>query len=135
MRQAAKDPQKPGHIHAARIINRNHFRRLHEGMLNDIIPPGGAMSAKHIAEAASKEFGADRIRFDSYPPKDSTLDFPVIERNKTVVSARSKSQVLKQIPVATFDYVFVDKEILLKAQEWYEKNKSALLAAREEMEE
>ncbi|MBE9582185.1 MAG: HD domain-containing protein [Proteobacteria bacterium] len=134
MRQAAKDAQQPGHIHAERIINRNHFRRLYEGMLSDIVAFGGTMKARQIATAASNEFGGDKIRFDSYPPKDSTLDFPVLERDKSVVSAHSKSQVLKQIPVAAFDYVFVDKEILPKAEKWYENNKDELLVEREEEE-
>jgi len=58
----------------------------------------------------------------------------VLERDKSVVSAHSKSQVLKQIPVAAFDFVFVDKDILPEAKTWYEDNKSDLLAKREEEE-
>ena len=134
MRQAAENAQHAGHIHAERIINRNHFRLLYEGMSNDIVASGGTMKARQIATAASNEFGEDKIRLDSYPPKDSPLDFPVLERDKSVVSAHSKSQVLKHIPVAAFDYVFVEKDILPMARKWYEKNKGELLAAKEEEE-
>jgi hypothetical protein len=128
MRQAAKDTQIAGHVHAKRIIDRNHFRVLHEGTLSDMLASGGAMKAKHIAAAAAKEFGADKIRFDSSLPKDSTIDFPVRERDGSIVSAHSKSQVLKKIPAAAFEYIFVEKEILPKVSEWYKNNKTMLMA-------
>jgi HD superfamily phosphohydrolase len=134
MRVAAMEGNLPGHIHAERIINRNHFRVLYEGSLNDIIASGGMMKAKHLAEAASKEFGADKIRFDSYPPKDNTIDFPVRERDNSIVSAHSLSQVLKQIPMVTADCVFVDKDIKPMAEAWYEKSKNELPAMNEEEE-
>jgi HD superfamily phosphohydrolase len=132
MRRAAKDTQQPGHVHAQRIINRNHFRVLHEGSLIDMAASGGTMKAKQIAQAASDKFGMDKIRYDSYPPKDSTIDFSVRERDEKIVSAHSRSQVLKKIPAAASDYVFVDKKILPQAKKWYEDNKSDLLAIREE---
>lgn len=134
MRQATQSSQYPGHIHAVRIIKRNHFRLLYGGMLSDLAASGGVIKAKQIASAASNEFGEDKIRSDSYPPKGSTLDFPVLERDKSVVSAQSKSQVLNQTPAVTFDYVFVDKEILVQAQKWYKKNKDELLVIKEERE-
>jgi predicted acyltransferase (DUF342 family) len=130
MREAARDASHPGYIHADRIINRRHFRVLHEGLLSDIIASGGVMKARQIAEAATSQVGADKIRYDSYPPKDSTIDFPIRERDGTVVSALSKSQVLKNIPSAAFDYVFSEKELLPKAKAWYNKNKDDLLALR-----
>jgi HD superfamily phosphohydrolase len=136
MRRAAKDQKLPGHSHAKRIINRNHFRVFYQGSLNDIIASGGTMKAKHIAKVASEQFGNDKIRFDVYRPKDSTIDFPVRERDeKTIVSARSQSQVLKQIPVVTADSVYVDKAFKEKAEEWYEKNKKDLMAYGDEEEQ
>jgi len=105
---------------------------LPEGSSNDFTAFGGAMKAQKIAEAAAKEFGEDNIRFDSYPPKGSTVDFPVRERDGSIVSAQSKSQVLQRTPASAFDYVFVDKEILPKVKVWYEANRKALLAMNEE---
>lgn len=135
MRQAARNPKLPGHSHAERIIDRNHFRVLYRGSLNDIVTAGGTMMAKHIAKAASEKFGADKIRFDAYLPKDSTIDFPVLERDdKTTVSARSQSQVLNQIPVVIADTVFVDKAIKTEAEAWFEKNKKELTALGDEEE-
>ena len=134
MRQAAKNADSPGHVHASRIINRNHFRVLYEGSLSDIIASGGAMKAKQIAEAAKAQFGSDKVRHDAYTPKDSTIDFPVRERGGSIVSAHSISQVLKKIPDAVFDYVFVEKEILSDAGAWYKENKDSLLAISKEEE-
>lgn len=134
MHQAAKDTGLPGHIHAQRIINRNHFRVLYEGALSDIIESGGEMKAGQIAEAAKKEFGEENIRYDCYSPKDSTIDFPVRKRDGAIVSAHSISQVLKKIPAAGFDYVFVDKRILPATKKWYEDNKAKWLSISQEEE-
>jgi uncharacterized protein len=134
MHQAAKNTAQPGHVHAKRIINRNHFRVLHEGSLSDIIASGGEMKAKQIAEKAAAQFGADKLRYDVYAPKDNTIDFPVRERNGSVVSAHSISQVLKKIPAAIFDYVFVEKDILPEAGAWYKENKDGLLTISKEEE-
>ena len=134
MRQAAKDKTQSGQIHAERIINRNHFRLLHEASLSDMTSFGGAAKTMQVAQAASEKFGGDMIRHDAYPPKDSRIDFPVRERDESVVSAHSKSQVLKKIPAAAFEYVFVDKEILPGVTEWYKKNKGNLLSINEKEE-
>ena len=134
MRKATRDDQHPGHIHAKRIVDRNHFRVLHEGLLSDIIASGGMMKGKVIAEAAAKQFGAELVRYDAYPPKHSRIDFPVLERDGTVVSSHAKSQALSKIPGAAFDYIFVDKAILPEAAEWYKKNKDKLMAISESEE-
>ena len=135
MHLAAKKSKEKGHIHARRIIQRGHFHVLYEGSLSDIIASGWKMKAGKVAKATADEFGADKVRFDSYPPKGSDLDFPVRERDGRIVSARSMSQVLKNIPAAVFDYVFVDKDILPQADKWYKKNKKDLLAMHQEGEE
>lgn len=135
MRQAVRNTGSPIRIHAERIINRNHFRVLPEGSSNDFAAFGGTMKAQKIAEAAAREFGEDNIRFDSYPPKGSTVDFPVRERDGTIVSAQSKSQVLQRTLASAVDYVFVDKEILPKVKVWYEANKKDLLTVNEEEEQ
>jgi HD superfamily phosphohydrolase len=131
MRKAARDTEQPGHVHAKRIINRNHFRVLHKGLLSDIIASGGVMKGKQIAGAAAKQFGAENVRHDAYPPKQSRIEFPVLERDGSVVSSHAESQALSKIPGAAFDYVFIDKEILPQAEEWYKKNKDSLMAIDE----
>lgn len=134
MRKAARDAEHIGHIHAKRIIERNHFRVLHEGLLSDIIASGGVMKGKQIAEAAADQFGAEHIRYDAYPPKQSRFEFPVLERDGSVVSSHAKSLALSKIPGAAFDYVFIDRGILPEATEWYKTNKEALMAVSEEEE-
>lgn len=134
MRKAAKDEGAPGHIHAKRIINRNHFHVLHEGLLSDIKAFGGTMAEK-IAQAAIAEFGEDKVRYDTYLPKDSNINFPVRERNGKSVSARSMSQALNKIPDAVFEYVFVEKDILSAAKTWFDQNRESLLTKSEAREE
>jgi uncharacterized protein len=134
MRKAARDTKNLGHIHAKRIIGRNHFRVLHEGRLSDIIASGGVMKGKQIAVAAEAKFGSENVRYDAYPPKHSRIEFPVLERDGSVVSSHAKSQVLSKIPGAAFDYIFVDKGILPDAAEWYKRNKDALMVVGEKEE-
>ncbi|WP_155310920.1 HD domain-containing protein [Desulfosarcina ovata] len=128
MRKAASEPGHPGHDHAKRIINRGHFHVLYEGLLNDIIASGGIMRGKQIAEAAADKFGSENVRYDAYTPKHSRIEFPVRERDGSVVSSLAKSQALSKIPDAAFDYIFVEKAILSEAADWYQSNKDELAA-------
>jgi uncharacterized protein len=134
MRKAARDAGHPGHIHAKRIIERDHFHVLHEGLLSDIIASGGVMKGKQIADAAASQFGPENVRYDAYTPKHGRIEFPVRERDGSVVSSLAKSQALSNIPGAAFEYIFVDKAILNEAAEWYQSNKDELMVVSEEEE-
>ena len=127
LRLACDDPLQPGYEHAKRIIHRKHFKVLYEGLLRDIEASQGASVAEIIATAAESEFGKGRVKFDSNPPRGGTADFPVLERDGAVVSSLSKSQVLRQLPAAAFDYVFIDPELVDAGKKWFQANKPSLL--------
>ncbi|BBO89778.1 hypothetical protein DSCOOX_29580 [Desulfosarcina ovata subsp. ovata] len=86
------------------------------------------MRGKQIAEAAADKFGSENVRYDAYTPKHSRIEFPVRERDGSVVSSLAKSQALSKIPDAAFDYIFVEKAILSEAADWYQSNKDELAA-------
>jgi len=120
IRIAALDEKREGHIHAKRIIERNHFKPFYEINPDDMEKNPNAV--KLIYDAACKEFGEKYFRRDPYEQKGVSPEFPVQERDGRVASSLSLSpQVLKNLPYVVIDYVFVDPEIKSKADKWLEK--------------
>ena len=72
---AARLSESPGHVHAKRIVDRLHFQRIYERTPSDL--KINRRSADVLFDALVREFGAENIRKDTYPPKPVALDFPV----------------------------------------------------------
>ncbi|MGH3995796.1 MAG: hypothetical protein ACRDSN_25410, partial [Pseudonocardiaceae bacterium] len=130
--EAAGDPDAAGHDPARRIVKREHFRLLYEPSRADhrINLDAGAA----IAEAAIEQFGSESVRHSTYPPKDASVDFPVLLRGR-VVPASSMIDVLTEVPPTRFDGVFVSPEQIDAADRWLEDHKDAELEARQVEEE
>lgn len=133
MRRCAVDPAMPGHSEAQTIMNREHFKRLYSKSAEDV--PINDDPARAIFEAAAKKFGDDKVRRDFSKASGSLIDYPVMERDGRVVSARAKSDVLAGIPGASFDYVFVHAGLLAEAKRWLESSRQKILEQGLEKEE
>jgi HD superfamily phosphohydrolase len=122
---AARNPGSPGHEPARCIVERNHFRRLWERSPTDAQrnPNLGAV----ILAEVGKEFGEDAVRRDWYTEKNPAIDFPVVLGDGEVVSARSLSVVLANLPTAAFDFVFVRPDVAASAKRWLDENYARLL--------
>lgn len=131
-RLAALDADAPGHDAARRILQRDHFRVLYEWNPDDVRVNPEAGCA--IAEAASEKFGADWVRHDPVPPKDTSLDFPVRMRDDRVVSALALSRNIAHIPPAAVDYVFVAPTIRRRANDWLTKKRQEIITPKSETE-
>jgi uncharacterized protein len=112
IRAAARDPGAPGHDPARRIIDRDHFRVVYQRL-----PIDGSFAVKALYEAAVKEYGAENIRYGG-SPKRSDADFPVLNRNGSIVPVVSLSVVLADLPVSRNEYVFANPEIREKVELW-----------------
>jgi hypothetical protein len=131
MYDASSDTSKPGHVHAERIIKRNHFKRIYERNPDDIKLNINAAST--IYKAMKNKFGPDPLRFDHKKPKSSSYDFPVLRSdNNDVVSSLSLSQTLDHIPPVSAEFIFVDPEIYADAINWLEKNKNRVIKIKGE---
>jgi HD superfamily phosphohydrolase len=109
-----------------RIQCREHFRRFFEAAPSEA--KGGKLQpGKIIAEAAEKNFGPDRIRYDYYPAKPTAPIFPVRMFDGRIESSIKSSQVLARLPEIGVDNVYCDKSIQQEATRWRDSNKRALL--------
>jgi len=130
MLSAARDPELPGHHHAKRIVDREHFKVLYAPTAADL--RRNAAGPKQLFEAARERFGADNVRYDRYSKGGGDSVFPVLEREGTIAASSSVSDVLGNIPVASSHYVFIAREHLQEAQAWKAANLDELTAARSE---
>ncbi len=127
---AARTPGSPGHDPAKRIINREHFRLLFDANRGDKDrhpAPGQA-----VYEAACLEFGNEQVRHAVLPGKIKQYDFSVLGHDGNIVAARERSDVLSTVPVATYDYVFVARELIAEARKWLDTNRETILQPKEE---
>ena len=118
MRKAALDSEHPAHIHAKRIIEREHFKVLYERNPDDQkINPN---AAKAVYDAACKIYGEDSLRRDKYTQEGGRQSFPVLHRGK-ILQSTDLSGTLKEIPIVATDFVFIDRDHLDIAEKWLEK--------------
>jgi len=91
-------------------------------------------AAKAIYVAAKRKFGEDSVRQDRYPGKGGITDFPVRLKDGRIASSLSVSEVLNNVPVAAFDYVFVDPGLEEVAKEWLAENREKIIEPSTEEE-
>ncbi len=133
MRMAALDPNAAGHVTANRIMTRQHFKVLYSRNPEDI--EINAEAAEAVYRAASDRFGEEKVRFDSYTTKDQALDFPVLMRDDRVVSSMSVSEVLPNVPSASIDYVYIERDLFSDARNWIQSSRERIIQPRGEDEE
>jgi uncharacterized protein len=126
MRRAAKDPDHPGHDPARRILRRQHFRVLYVPRPADReINPDPSQA---VFEALAEEMGERSVRRDRYSQRGASQEFPVLVDGKSE-SSISISDVLRQVPPAKTDCVYVAPEIKKDADKWLKKRLKATLEA------
>ena len=127
---AARDPGKPGHDPARRIVGHRHYKLLYQRNPDDLrINPD---AAKAIYESACGQFGDTNVYYDSYKEKGRALDFPVLTRDSRVVSGLTLSDTLGRVPVVAVDYVFICPERHKDADQWLQRNRPDIIAPKVE---
>ena len=101
MLDAALSEDGRGHLHARRIVNREHYKLLYERNPKDL--EINLEAGKAVFEALSTEFGDSHFRPDRYYQRSGAPDFPVKLRDGQVVSSLVKSEVLNKIPVVSVE--------------------------------
>ena len=127
---SAFDGGAPGHIHARRIIRRQHFKVVYERNPADveINPEAG----KAVFDALCNEFGAEHFRHDRYQQRGGSTDFTVRLRDGAEASSLSLSQTLKNVPVVSVDNVFADRSVIDKASGWRAEHRPRLIKPNKE---
>ena len=128
--KAAFDKSKSGHLHARRIIRREHFKLLYERNPKDVAinPEAG----KAVLESLSAEYGPENFRRDRYHQSGGAPDFPVRLRDGQIVSSLAISETLNKLPVVSVDYVFAERGLHSKANKWLRQCRENIIQPKEE---
>ena len=126
---AAQSKTAPGHDHARRIVERDHYRLLYTRNPEDAAV--NVTAAERIAAAAAVRFGDAATHFFPYMERNSRLEFPVCLHDGRVVSCLLASVVLNQIPEVSVEYVFVAPEKRIDAQRWLNVERAGIIAPKE----
>lgn len=125
--RAASDPDPRLGDLARRITDRDkRFALLYEPFPDDLAR--NADSAGQVGQAAIDRYGEDAVRTDSYGKIDDPYDFSVQRRNGEVVSSTGVSEVLRGVPTARFEYVFLDRQHVADGQRWLRDKRDELIA-------
>ena len=92
-------------------------------------------SSQRIFDAARDRFGDSEVRYDSYRQKSGGLDFPVLVKDKRIMSSLSLSDTLARVPLVAVDYVFVSLGCRKKADIWLKENRKEIIASKGDEDE
>ena len=84
-------------------------------------------AGKQVAVALAERYGVEAVRHDRYGKPTSPFDFPVLRRDREVVSSTGASEVLTRVPTARFDYTFLDRRHLADAEAWLATSRDSLV--------
>lgn len=131
MLNASRDETAAGHEDAVAILQRKHFRLVYDlqSDLQYTTTPGQA-----IQDRLCREFGESRIKHDAYRGTEEVADFPVLHAGD-VISGRSASQAITNMPTVAVDYVFVDPEIRDRAKSFLNEHRDSILKTATQKEE
>ncbi len=124
---ASEDPSVAGHEHAARIVERRHYRPLYTTTLSDREKYDDPLTT--IFKECIGQFGEDAVRKVSYAQSEVGATFPVIDTRGRIVSADTLSSPLSSIPTVDVGIVLMDPALVLNARNWLDKNKEEILDA------
>jgi len=129
---AASDSTRPGHDAARRIIQRDHFHLIYKRNPVDAGVNPNATDA--VFAAARDKFGIEKVRRDARPGKNEGIDFPVLTKDQRVASSLTMSEALRHVPVAAFDYVYVDDLLAEDAEKWLKEERNQIIQLKESEE-
>ena len=125
--ESARDSSCPGHEHAARIIERNHFKRVYSPTLADKNEHENPVEA--VAKACAERYGeADVRKREARAPDEEQQQFPVLDPYGRVESSHTLSAPLSNIPAVDAEYVLINPEYAEDASSWIRSEKDSILA-------
>jgi HD superfamily phosphohydrolase len=116
IRLAAVNQESAGHDPARRIVDRDHYKRLHE------FPPDQAtrnpLLPQQMKAALAEKFGEENFVFHEYQEKKKPQRFSVRLKNGEIGSSLVHSLVLRNYPTLTLDFILVESGIRSQAKEF-----------------
>jgi len=130
LHSAAASASRTGHDAAKAIVHHEHFKVLYRRRPDDLARNPEASHA--VFKAAKKRFGGACIRYAKRTGEGGAVEFPVLMPDERVAWATSLSEVLRRLPVAAADYVFVSAEKKEKALQWLDQKRDIIVELRTE---
>ncbi len=127
---AAFDAGRPGHLHARRLVCREHFRILYQRHPDDL--KKNLEAVEKIYRAVREQFGDENVRHDEYPAKGGLSDFPIRTKDGRIASALSMSDTLQRLPIVVLGSVYVNPAVLDEAKLWLDANRDSVIQSKGE---
>ena len=108
--------------YARRILERRHFKLIDSQNAED---PDDAMEIVH--SELVKQFGDENVVPDNQTIRSGDLNFPVIRRDREIVTSTLLSNVLDLIPEEEVDNIYIHPGHFGEAQKWLNNNRGDLL--------
>ena len=124
IQNASVDRTHSAHDVARRFLTRQHYRQVYSPRPDhlDKSPDPGKAVFRALIDVCGKENVKHDVRYDD----GGSPDFPVVLDDRTVVSALSVSDLLKDMPLS-FDSVYVAPEMMGHAHDYLSINTDRIL--------
>jgi len=123
--KAFTDSKAPGHDAARRIVRRQHYRKIYQKNPEDV--RANPEAGRIVFGELKKVFGEDKLRYDCYTQKEGSTDFPVLCSDGRIISSFNLSRTLQDLPVASFEYIFIEPDLEQSALSWLQHNRQRVL--------
>lgn len=142
MRKADEDTKAPGHGAARAILRRGHYKRVYErnptdeklveaaigtGKLVPAMDNADLSAAAFLFAALERQFGAEKLRYDSYAQSSNPNLFPVLMADNRIEESIELSSILKNMPLTNMNFIFAARDISEDVTSWIETNREMVL--------
>ena len=118
---AAVNPAKIGHQFARRIVERKPYKSVWSPTLDQKREAAkeGKVAGEELVAQLKVEFGEEAVVHDASPPKQTNVNFPVIQRNGDIVQASTLSELLTDLPEPSCEFIFLtDDSLIAPVRAW-----------------
>jgi len=129
---AARDLNANGHDAAERIVERKHFRKVYERNAAD--QKVNPESVERIAKALRDRYSEAIVRYRVEPPKQQSIDFPVLLDSDEISSSVAESDIYSDFKPASTGFVFIEKSKRDDAKQWLKNNKDTIITDQLELD-
>lgn len=142
MRSVVDDTKAPGHEAAKAILRRGHYKRVYErnptdekivesaiagGKLVPRMENADLSGAAFLFDALEREFGSEKLRYDSYTQSSNPNLFPVLMSDNRIEESTELSSILKNMPLTNINFIFAARDISEDVTRWLEKKRDIVL--------
>ncbi|MGE5365525.1 MAG: HD domain-containing protein [Bacteroidota bacterium] len=123
--EISKNKLHKAYPHAEILLGRKHFKCIYKVKKEDI--KNNPHAGENIFCALKEQYSDDQVKRDKYTSKSTRASFPVLLDNNEIAQSSALSEILLNLPVLLFDYIYVNANIYKKADSWLQKNHKTII--------